>query len=204
MIALVHFNHDATDHLTGWSDMRTSAWKPNYGDMLVCSAIVRQLKLHGTQRLGFGETLSQQVDRAMVRGSTYLHADFDFDAANRTLDSIDAPVAIVGLGAQNPTQDVRFLDGHQGARDFIARLSEKGRSISVRGAFTAAVVERLGGKNIRITGCPSLFYRLHCPTISPSPMLERPERSVGLSLHTGLAQNIFCYDPARARTLLDR
>ena len=118
--ALVHFNHDATDHLTGWSDMRTSAWKPNYGDMLVCSAIVRQLKLHGTHRLGFDETLSQQVDRAMVRGSTYLHADFDFDAANCTLDSIDAPVAIVGLGAQNPTQDVRFVDGHQGARDFFA------------------------------------------------------------------------------------
>lgn len=32
-------------------------------------------------------------------------------------------------------------------------------------------------------------------------MLERPERSVGLSLHTGLAQNIFCHDPVRARTL---
>lgn len=201
MIALVHFNHTTADNLTSWPDMRTSKWKPNYGDMLVCAAIIRQLP-EATQnpvRVGFGGQLSRKVDRAIVRGSTYLHKDFDFEAANKTLDSIDAPLAIVGLGAQSPNSDPTFVDDIPGAKDFVARLSEKSKSISVRGAFTADVVERLGGKNIRITGCPSLFYTLSQQPVRVPEMLRLPERSVGVSLHTGLMRNIFCSAPVKAR-----
>uniref|UniRef100_UPI003F70901F polysaccharide pyruvyl transferase family protein n=1 Tax=Sandarakinorhabdus sp. TaxID=1916663 RepID=UPI003F70901F len=150
-------------------------------------------------RVGFGYELNSKVERAIVRGSTYLHVNFDFDEANKTLDSIDAPLAIVGLGAQSPVMDLEFLDSNAGAKGFIARLNEKSASISVRGAFTAAVVERLGGKNIRITGCPSLFYTLQLQPVQVPEMLSMPERSIGLSLHTGLTKNIFCHAPADAR-----
>jgi len=169
--------------------------------MLVCSSVIRQLEIEKVTRVDFGEIVKQDIDNALVRGSTYLHNNFDFFAANKTLDSIDSSTAIIGLGAQNPTKDVKFLDDNVEARNFIARLSEKGKSISVRGNFTAAVVERLGGKDIRVTGCPSLFYNLSCPSISLSPMLSRPERSIGISLHTGLTQNIFCHDPKSARLM---
>jgi len=202
--ALVHFNHTESRNLTTWPDMRRSAWKPNYGDMLVCIAILRELDLGETVRVGFGGTLSQPVERAIIRGSTYLHKHFNFDDANKTLDSIDAPMAIVGLGAQNPTQDASYLDGNEGARDFIARLNEKSASISVRGDFTAAVVERLGGKNIRVTGCPSLFYTLSAPQVRVPEMLAMPERSVGVSIHSGLSANIFCHAPHEARAMHGR
>lgn len=200
-IALVHFNHAASGSLTTWPDMRTSPWKPNYGDMLVCAAIIRQLKLDRTVRVGFGGLLKEKVDRALIRGSTYLHKRFDFEAANRTLDSIDAPVTIVGLGAQNPVLDVTFLDDHAPARDFISRLNEKAVSISVRGQFTADVAERLGARSVRITGCPSLFYTLSAPSVRVPEMLSMPERSLGVSLHTGLTQNIFCHAPKEARRM---
>lgn len=199
--ALVHFNHTEKNNLTGWADMRTSKWKPNYGDMLVCAAILRQLDLDETRRVGFAYELSEPVERAIIRGSTYLHNKLDFDGVNKTLDSIDAPTAIVGLGAQNPTQDVSFLDGNQGARDFIARLNERSQSISVRGTFSAAVVERLGGKNIRVTGCPSLFYTLECPRVEIPHMLRLSKRRLGVSLHTGLTKSIFCRSPERARRM---
>lgn len=156
-IALVHFNHQDRETLTTWPDMRTSSWKPNYGDMLVCASVLRELELEETVRVGFGGTLTAPVSRAIVRGSTYLHGNFNFEAANKTLDSIDAPLAIVGLGAQNPTQDAEFLDNNEQARDFIARLNEKSASISVRGEFTAEVVKRLGGENIRITAARRCF-----------------------------------------------
>src|SRR5690606_15693580 len=109
-----------------------------------------------------------------------------------TLDSIDAPLAIVGLGAQSPTFDPKLLDGHEAAKGFIARLNDKSASISVRGAYTGNVVERLGGKNIRVTGCPSLFYTLGVQPVTVPELLKRPERSLGVSLHTGLMKNIFC------------
>ncbi|WP_425584027.1 polysaccharide pyruvyl transferase family protein [[Roseibacterium] beibuensis] len=166
--------------------------------------MLRELDLGETVRVGFGGTLSQPVERAIIRGSTYLHKHFNFDDANKTLDSIDAPMAIVGLGAQNPTQDASYLDGNEGARDFIARLNEKSASISVRGDFTAAVVERLGGKNIRVTGCPSLFYTLSAPQVRVPEMLAMPERSVGVSIHSGLSANIFCHAPHEARAMHGR
>lgn len=200
-VALVHFNHTESGRLTSWPDMRTSKWKPNYGDMLVCIAILHQLKVDETVRVGFGGTLARPVDRAIILGSTYLHNHFDFEAANKTLDSIDAPLAIVGLGAQNPTKDVTYLDSNTGAREFIARLNEKSASISVRGDFTASVVERLGGKNIRVTGCPSLFYTLRAPHVRVPEMLAMPERSIGVSIHSGLTANIFCHAPNEARAM---
>ena len=197
--ALVHFNHTVRDGRITWPDMRQTQWKPNYGDMLVCAALLRQVELGPTIRIGFGNTLRQKVARALIRGSTYLHHKMDFAAVNRTLDSIDAPVTIVGLGAQNPEPEAGFLDGNAGARDFIARLNERGHSISVRGAFTARVVERLGGRNIRVTGCPSLFHGPACPQVEPGPRLATRDRRIGVSLHTGLQQNIFCAAPAAAR-----
>ncbi|MFN8679955.1 polysaccharide pyruvyl transferase family protein [Paracoccus sp. P2] len=197
--ALVHFNHSSDKNLTTWADMRTSKWKPNYGDMLVCAAILREVALGDTVRLSFGNLLTQSVDRALIRGSTYLHNNMDFDAVNKTLDSIDAPLAIVGLGAQNPTQDVTFLDQNEGAKGFVARLNERSKSISVRGDFTAAVLDRLGASNIRVTGCPSLFYTLKCPQISLPERLSTKKCALGVSLHSGLSDNIFCVAPKEAR-----
>ncbi|MDS9467370.1 polysaccharide pyruvyl transferase family protein [Paracoccus sp. MBLB3053] len=197
--ALIHFNHSSDGNVTTWPDMRTSAWKPNYGDMLVCAAILRQLAPGPRVRVGFGGSLSEEVDRGLIRGSTYLHNKMDFEGVNRTLDSVKAPLAVVGLGAQNPTQDLGFLDQNEGAKAFIARLNERSHSISVRGEFTAAIVERLGGKNIRVTGCPSLFYSLACPVVSVPRHLATNKRSVGISLHTGLGKNMYCDAPKEAR-----
>lgn len=194
-IGLVHFNHITIGGLTTWPDMRTAGWVPNYGDMLVGISILRQLGMPEGEMIWFGGGAKQPLERAIIRGSTYLHEAFDFGLANRTLDRIQAPVAIVGLGAQHPALDPSFLDGHQGARDFVSRLNEKAASISVRGAFTAAVVQRLGGRNIRITGCPSLFHSLSCPMIRVPEMLRRPERSVGVSLLSVLVANMFCHAP---------
>ena len=201
-LGLVHFNHTDSNNLTMWPDLRTSSWKPNYGDMLVCASVIRQIEgaAKGV-RVGFGYDIKTPVERAIVRGSTYLHKNFDFEAANKTLDSIDAPLAIVGLGAQAPISDPSILDGNEAAKGFISRLNEKSKSISVRGEFSAEVVRRLGGENIRITGCPSLFYTLARHDILVPEMLKLPERSIGVSLHSGLTANIFCHAPKEARAM---
>lgn len=197
--ALVHFNHFFEGNQTTWPDMRTSRWKPNYGDMLVCAALIRQLDLGETERVGFPRQLTETVDRGLIRGSTYLHHKFDFEGANATLDSIDGPLTIVGLGAQSPKSDPSFMDDNAEARNFIARLNERSTSISVRGEFTASVVERLGGKNIRVTGCPSLFYSLECPQVKVGKNLETRDRRIGVSLHTGLRKSMYCASPDEAR-----
>ncbi|MEL6957341.1 MAG: polysaccharide pyruvyl transferase family protein [Pseudomonadota bacterium] len=199
-VALIHFNHTERDGKVTWSDMGTTDARPNYGDMLVCASLLEQLDPNVTTfRARFGRIVQQSHDVALVRGSTYLNHRFDFVKATATVESIDSPLAIIGLGAQSPTQDVTFLDDNQDAKRFIEVLAEKSVSISVRGDFTAQVVERLGGKNIRVTGCPSLFYSRRIPKVRRPMMLASHLRRIGVSLHTGLRQSMYCSDPENAR-----
>ncbi len=202
-VSLVHFNHQEKNGLIGWPDFRISQWKPNYGDMLVCAAILRQIGTYTESvRVRFSDQLKHEVDVAVIRGSTYLHKDFDFDGAIKTIDSIrDAPIVMVGLGAQNPTNDPTYLDKHEKAHEFLKKLAEKSKSISVRGEFTAEVLSRHGIQNVRVTGCPSLFYTLKCPSVHVPEMLFSPQRRLGVSLHTELTTNVFCRSPLPARQL---
>jgi len=199
-VALIHFNHTKTDGKVSWADMGVSEARPNYGDMLVCASLLQHLDPEAsTFRRAFGKLVDLPCDVALVRGSTYMHHNFDFQSASATLDSISAPIAIVGLGAQSPEHDPSFLDNNADARNFIARLVEKTHSISVRGAFSAEVVTRLGGKDIRLTGCPSLFYSNALPQITLPELLATSHRRLAVSLHSGLRQSIYCRDPQSAR-----
>ncbi|MBC9179827.1 polysaccharide pyruvyl transferase family protein [Pseudoroseomonas ludipueritiae] len=181
--------------------MRTSSWKPNYGDMLVCAAILRQIKAKETVGVGFGYKLTQPVDVAVMRGSTYLSNEMNFDDAIKTVDSIDCNIACIGLGAQNADDDVTFLDNNEKAKEFVQKLSEKSKSISVRGYFTADIVKRLGGKNIRVTGCPSMFYFNRQNPVFVTDTLNSAYRRLGISIHSALGSRIFCRDPKLAKAL---
>ncbi|NNU80909.1 polysaccharide pyruvyl transferase family protein [Halovulum dunhuangense] len=199
-VALIHFNHVLIDGKVGWPDPGTTDARPNYGDMLVCAAILGHLAPGlRTTRTGFGRKLTTPCDFALIRGSTYLSTRFNYRAAIDTLDSIDAPLSIVGLGAQAPTQDPRFLDDHADAREFVAKLAEKSKSISVRGPFTAELLTRLGARDIRITGCPSLFHGGGIPQVALPEALGSPRQRLGVSLHTGLRRTIYCRDPEAVR-----
>ena len=196
-LALVHFNHqELPDGDAGWRTPGPGERHPNYGDMLVCAAVVRQLVPSDTVRVMFGSEAVEPVGSAVLRGSTYLSRKFDYEQAVRTLEALDAPIATVGLGAQSPGDDVSFLDDVPGAHRFVKVLSERSASISVRGDFTASVLDRLGAPNVRVTGCPSLFYLLEPPRVSAPDTLRHDERRLGVSLKTGARKNRFCRNPA--------
>ncbi len=196
-LALVHFNHrDLGDGDAGWRTPGPGERHPNYGDMLVCAAIVRQLVPTDTVRVMFGSEHVEPVRSAILRGSTYLSRRFDYDQATQTLEALDAPIAAIGLGAQSAGDDVSFLDDIPSAHRFVKVLSERSASISVRGHFTAAVLERLGAQNVRVTGCPSLFHQLEPPQVSPPERLRHDERRLGVSLKTGARKSRFCRNPA--------
>ncbi|MCA0405417.1 MAG: polysaccharide pyruvyl transferase family protein [Proteobacteria bacterium] len=199
-VGLLHFNHIMKNGLIGWDAIDTWDWKPNYGDMLVCAAILRQVEHSDSKGVLFGYRAPKNLDYVVMRGSTYLHQEFDFDSAIATLESIQCPVAVVGIGAQSAGLDPTFLDGHEPARRFVSMLAERSKSISCRGAFSAQVLERLGAKSLRITGCPSLFYQGAPQKVSIPPLLESFGR-VGLSIHSELGNSIFCRDGAKTRAL---
>ncbi len=71
-------------------------------------------------------------------------------------------IVLVGLGAQaglnEGTEIVKRLSRKQ--RRFFELIAERCKSIGVRGEFTAECLEKLGIKNSRIIGCPSIYRGL--------------------------------------------
>jgi hypothetical protein len=197
-LALIHFNHEVIDDQVGWRPPGTAARNPNYGDMLVCASLIRQAGSGETVRAMFGKEVTTPVRAALVRGSTYLSRRFDYDGAIRTIESIDAPIAVVGLGAQAEDEDPGFLDDVPRAKDFVRLLAERSVSVSVRGDFTASVLERMGVTNVRLTGCPSMFYSLRSPEVSLPERLGTDQQKIGVSIHTGLRKGLFCRNSTAA------
>lgn len=70
------------------------------------------------------------------------------------------PCVVIGLGVQaNTRENFDCLDGFAPeAKEFLSAVADRSHSISVRGAYTAACLQRLGFTQVNVTGCPS-FYR---------------------------------------------
>jgi hypothetical protein len=61
------------------------------------------------------------------------------------------------------------------------------------------VLERLGADNLRVTGCPSMFYTLRSPSVSVGERLgDQQRRRLGISVHTGLRNGLFCRNAGAA------
>lgn len=78
------------------------------------------------------------------------------DFARVIEDSAIDHVVAIGLGAQAQA-GIDEVQLKPGTRRFLDVISERSKSIGVRGEFTGAVLERLGIKNFDIIGCPSVF-----------------------------------------------
>lgn len=83
-------------------------------------------------------------------------------AVIRFLEQTDCPVTMAGLGAQaalneTPQELVKKLTENQ--KRAFQMISERATSIGVRGEFSAACLNVLGIKNVKIIGCPSFYFR---------------------------------------------
>lgn len=61
-------------------------------------------------RSKFGNPAPDEVDFAVIRGSTCLNRVFDYETAIAALESIKVPVVTIGLGVQFRRQEVATLD----------------------------------------------------------------------------------------------
>ncbi|MGP9734867.1 polysaccharide pyruvyl transferase family protein [Brachybacterium sp. AOP42-C2-15] len=84
-----------------------------------------------------------------------------YSSLQKSLEPVEVPLVIFGLGAQAPASGEISPDGiPPEAVEFMKFLGEKCEVISVRGEFTARVFRELAGvENTLVTGCPSFFQR---------------------------------------------
>lgn len=66
-------------------------------------------------------------------------------------------VVMIGAGAQSQDFNAQ-VDLTPGTKRFLRLLSERSVTIGVRGFYTARVLESMGINNVRVIGCPTIFW----------------------------------------------
>lgn len=131
----------------------------NTGNMFIGRAVQKQLKYESA---GFGysispEKLENDYQHIVIAASNFLHHKFDFGSMADFIEKTTLPVTMIGLGAQSPDVGLDAKKIPDGTMRLLSIVSERSKSISVRGYYTAQVLNNLGFKNIRVTGCPAIY-----------------------------------------------
>jgi hypothetical protein len=133
----------------------------NTGNLLFISALRKVIR---TERFEFGVRVQPAAVRAahdglVIPAANWLSSTSSWGGLARLIEATKLPCVMAGLGAQSFSFDeIPVLD--PGTLRLVKVVSERCSSISVRGEFSARVLEHYGIKNVTITGCPSLLWGL--------------------------------------------
>lgn len=135
----------------------------NTGNMVFVNAIKEQIPFCNEDWIREGANLSEQYTY-ILPCSNFLHV------SNRWIEPLvdiiekkPIKIILVGLGAQAELhEDTRIVDRlSRKQRRFFEIIAERCKSIGVRGEYTAECLARLGIKNSRVIGCPSIYKNLN-------------------------------------------
>jgi polysaccharide pyruvyl transferase WcaK-like protein len=113
---------------------------------------------------------TEGCDCIVIAAANWLDSHSDFSDLAARLETTTLPVVIVGLGAQAGL-DRAIPSLKQGTDRLVRLVAERSAAISVRGRFSAEVLEHYGLKRVQVTGCPSLLL-----AGATRPEVRRPAR----------------------------
>jgi len=145
---------------------RLRATGNNCGNLLIGHAISRHLKPELTRGNITRDAafVNDNFDYILIGASNFLYSRFDFGPYAAFLEAVDLPCVIVGLGAQAPAYADR-VSVPEGTERMVRIISERSTSLGVRGYFTAATLVDMGIHNVRVIGCPSMYWN-GAPTLT--------------------------------------
>lgn len=131
----------------------------NTGNLLFISTL-RRVVSHQTYSCSVGfrpKQVAEAHDGLVIPAANWLNQTSDWGRLSELIEASRLPCVMVGLGAQAPSTD-SYPKITKGTERLLRVVSERCRSISVRGEYSAEVLDRYGISNVAVTGCPSLLY----------------------------------------------
>lgn len=131
----------------------------NTGNMLIGHAIKRQidaLEISSDFSLGH-KRIEENFDLIVIGAANFIAPFFDFEVYAKFLEAVRLPCVIIGLGAQARDYGIR-VEMPKGTERMLRIVSERSASLGVRGNFTAGNLYDMGIKNVRVVGCPSMYW----------------------------------------------
>lgn len=136
----------------------------NMGNLLFSSSVQR-IVANAQRQNSFAfrgaSVMNRDVDGLVIAAANWLQPKSDFSGLCKNIEATDLPVVITGLGAQS--MDEKVPDLQPSTLRLLKVLSERSKTLSVRGDFTAEVLDHYGIKNVDVTGCPSLLWHVTRP-----------------------------------------
>lgn len=129
----------------------------NSGNMLFESALSSQLA-DDVKRIHTRGEIESDLEMLVLSMSNFLSPYTDLTVFADIIEQRKVNnVVMIGCGAQAYNFNER-IELKPGTRRFLDILSERSRSIGVRGVYTAEVLDSLGVKNSKVIGCPSIYW----------------------------------------------
>lgn len=130
------------------------------------------------------ERINAECSFGIIRGSNYLHSSMAWGPLDRFLSRLTVPFVAPGIGMQAPHGAAPKTS--EATTCVIRILAERATSLGVRGDITAEFLWKLGVRNVRVVGCPSMFRSLR-PSWQVDPMrLERLQQTPPAELNVAV------------------
>lgn len=155
----------------------------NTGNMLFSESLLRNIRGAARGHLGLSPEAYKQFDCIILAAANWLNPGLDFAGLAERIEKTDLPVVAVGLGAQASIEyGMPVLK--EGTKRLINIISERSAKISVRGEFSASVLNHYGVSNVTVTGCPSLLLSgRKKPNIRSYEKHEKANAALGATRH---------------------
>jgi hypothetical protein len=149
----------------------------NTGNQVIAYGLLKTVKhqaVNWDSSIG-PQRVDEEYDHILIAAANFLHSGFDLGGMASFIEATNLPCTMVGVGAQSKdySTDIKLQPGTERLMRVVA---ERSGLIGARGAFTAAVLSKMGIHNVQVTGCPS--YYMSCrPTLEiRKPALTRASR----------------------------
>ncbi|ESY71591.1 hypothetical protein X743_20815 [Mesorhizobium sp. LNHC252B00] len=170
----------------------------NTGNLLIGQSLFEELRFEEFgQGLGYSpQEANERFDIIAISAANFIYKDFDLSYLADFIEPTKLPCVVAGLGAQASSIGKKVTDIPDGSKRFLRIVSERSKTVGVRGHFTAEVMNDFGIKNVTEVGCPSLFRKLR-----RSLKIKRPRRGARLRVAVNGSRNVFLHsaDPEPAR-----
>lgn len=123
--------------------------------------------------------VAKNFDRVVLGASNFLYRQSDFGRWADFLEATKLPCTVIGLGAQAPEYGCR-VEVPDGTRRLLKLISERSTTLGVRGHWTASILNDLGITNLRVIGCPSIYWNCK-PSLEFKPTTQRRALAVAVN-----------------------
>ncbi len=164
----------------------------NTGNLMFTHAVTKQLK--GTiSRIGYAfdpSEVNEKYDIVVIPAANWLGEYVDMGFLADLVEKLTVPCVIVGLGAQSDLEG-RIPVLAEGSIRLITAISDRSESLSIRGPFTAKVLDFYGFSNYTVTGCPSIFMDLERTKEVRKPLVAKLNKIAISSTRYYLEESLF-------------